>query len=421
MNRRYFLRASGIGLALPTLDAFLPRGLAAAAAGIPPQRMVLINASMGLLPKEFFPEGAGRDYQPSRYLKLFSEVRDQLSVFSGLSHPEVDGGHHADVCFLTGAPHPGGSGFRNTISLDQYAGERIGIQTRFPSLVLHAGAESHKSWLSWTASGVNVPAEDRPSEVYKRLFLTGSPQEVEAQIEKLKVGRSILDAVNDRARSLGNGLGANDRDKLDEYLTSVRELEQRLVISEEWEHQPKPKVSVPMPEDIKDNADVVGRARLMYGMIKLALQTDSSRVISMKVHSYDRVKIEGVDQGHHTLTHHGNRPEALAQLRTIEEARLCELRDFLLALKATPEDGGNLLDNTMVLYGTHMGDANRHSNDNLPVMMAGGGFRHGQHLVFNREKNTPLANLHVSMLQKLGIETDEFSSGKSTLTGLEMT
>lgn len=412
LNRRNFLRAAGVSLALPALDLF--------AAPTSPQRMVLINASMGLLPKEFFPKNTGKDYELSNYLRHFDKLRDQFTVFSGLSHPEVDGGHHADICFLTGSPHPGASGFKNTISVDQFAAERLGIQTRVPSLILHAGPESHKSNLSWTASGVAMPAQNKPSQLYKRLFLTGSPAEIEAQVEELRVGRSILDTVADRAKSFEKGLGHSDRNKMDEYFTSVRELEQRLHTAEEWEHKPKPKVTTPMPTDIKDSTDVVGMSRLMYQMMKLALQTDSTRIISLKVHSYATVNIEGVTQGHHTLTHHGGRPEALTQLKRIEEARLAELSEFLNELAGTPEAGGSMLDQTMVLYGSHMGDANRHSNDNLPIMMAGGGFRHGQHLSFDRNHNTPLANLYVSMLQRMGIETDRFASGTGTLSGLDV-
>ncbi len=423
MNRRHFLRSSGITVALPLLESLMPRALAAttatSAAGSP-KRMVLINASMGLLPKDFFPKGAGRDYEMSSYLSEFSPLRDKFSVFSGLSHPEVDGGHHADFCYLTGAGHPGGSGFKNTISVDQFAAERVGIRTRVPSLVLHAGAEAHKSGLSWTASGVPLPAEDSPSRVYRRLFLKGTRQETQARLEDLRSGRSVLDAVSDRAKSMARDATAADRDKLDEYFTSVRELEGRLVTVGEWEKKDRPEVDRPIPVDIADSADVVGRTRLMYDMIKLALQTDSTRIVSLKVHSYNRVLIPGVNDSHHALTHHGGREDAIRQLRLIELARLRELRDFLTHLHATPETDGSLLDNTMVMYGSHMGDANRHTNINLPVMLAGGGFRHGAHHVFDQDGNAPLANLFVSMLQRMGLETDTFASATGTLGGLEI-
>lgn len=413
MPRRAFLRAAGVALALPLTER------AWAAAGEPPHRMVLINASMSLIPWHFFPKQSGRNYEPSRYLGLLKDHRARTTVLSGVSHPEVDGGHHAEISYLTGAPHPGASGFRNTISVDQYAADRIGHLTREPSLVLHAGPESQKNGLSWTPSGVMIPAESKPSEVYRRLFLTGSKEEVDARIEELRHGRSILDAVRERAKRMERGLGGADREKLGEYFTGIRDLEQRLSAAEKWERTPKPKVKAPMPKDLKDGSDVVGMARLMYSMAKLALETDSTRIVTLKVHSYGDVKIEGVTQGHHPLTHHGKRPEALRQLELIEEARLRELGGFLDALAGSKEAGGSLLDRTMVMYGSHMGDANRHSNDNLPVLLAGGGFRHGAHLAFDRERNTPLGNLFVSMLQRMGVETDRFASGTGTLTGLE--
>jgi len=416
LHRRTFLRAAGVSIALPMLDAMAPRAFAAAA---PPRRMVVVSPTMSVVPWWFFPaKGEGRNYEPSPYLDLIGH-REDLTVCSGLSHPEVDGGHHAEISFLTAAPHPGASGFRNTISLDQYAAERIGHHTREPALVLHAGPEGGKNGLSWTASGVNLPAEDKPSELYKRLFLSGRKEEVDAQVARLREGRSALDAVLARAKGLERDLGAGDRHKLDEYFTGVRELEKRMVAAEQWARTPKPKVDEPMPKDVKDKRDIVGKARLMYRMTQLALQTDSSRIITLRVHSYGDVAVEGVDQGHHPLTHHGKRPDALKQLRLIEEARLREFRDFLASLKKTEEGGASLLDHTMVLFGSHMGDANRHSNDNLPVLLAGGGFRHGKHLAFDTKHNRPLADLYVSMLQRMGLETDRFASGTSTLTGLE--
>jgi len=424
LHRRTFLRGSGVLLGLPMLEAMAPRRLFGATAerdDLSPRRMVAILASMSLVPRYFFPESAGKNYESTPYLDILKQHREQLTVLSGTSHPEVDGGHHAESCFLTAAPHPGGSGFKNTISLDQYAAERIGYRTREPSLVLHAGPEAKKHGLSYTASGVNLPALDKPSEIYKRLFLSGSPDEVEARVDELRVGRSILDAVANRAKGLERRVGANDRQKLDEYFTSVRELEQRMLAEQQWERTPKPKVDVPMPKDIEDNAEIVGKTRLIYQMATLALQTDSTRIITIKVHSYGRVNVDGVDQGHHQLTHHGNRPEALAQLRKIEEARLAEFNEFLTSLSETSEAGSSLLDRTSVLYGSHMGDANRHSNTNLPILLAGGGFRHGQHLAFNKNQNLPTCNVFVSMLQRLGIETDRFASSSGTVTGLEMT
>ena len=418
LSRRTVLRAAGAALSLPLLDAMVPRGRAGGAkpagGAAPPKRLVAINTNMGLLPRYFDPENGD-----SPYLKLLDRHRGRFTAMTGLSHPEVDGGHHADVSFLTAAPHPGAGGFRNTISVDQFAAERIGHLTRVPSLVLQVGGHTGKGKMSWTASGVMIPSEDRPSRVYRELFTQGNPAEVAAEVRRLRAGRSILDAVADRSRALARTVGAADRDRLDEYFTSVRDLEGRLVAAERWEHTPKPVVSEPEPEDVGDKAALLEKTRLMHRMVRLALQTDSTRVITLAIDSYDRPHIPGVTSGHHPLTHHGNRPEALAELRLIEEAQLKAFAGLLDELAAPDEAGGTLLDSTAVLFGSHLGDANRHDNTNLPIVLAGGGFRHGGDLTFDHADNRPLCDLFVSLLQNIGVEADRFASSTGTLSGLE--
>ena len=262
LHRRTFLRGIGATLSLPLLDAMVPafaRGQTAAAT--PPRRMLAIMTNMGILPQYFFPKTQGADWESTPYLEVLKDFRRDITVFSGVSHPEVDGGHHADIAFLTAGPHAGRGGFRNTISLDQFAAERIGHLTRFPSLPLLVGVEGKRS-LSWTGSGVMIPSEKKPSEVFKRLFVQGTPAEVEAQVARLREGQSILDAVAGRAKSLERDLSGEDRAKLDQYFTSVREAEKRLHKAEEWEQQPKPKIEARPPGDIADPADLVGKSRL---------------------------------------------------------------------------------------------------------------------------------------------------------------
>lgn len=418
VSRRTFLRGAGAALALPWLDAMLPAGHAAAPEA--PRRMVVVYNDMSFMPKFFFPTGTGRDYPLSPYLEILKDFRQDFTVFSGTSHPNVDGGHDADICFLTAAPHPGRSGFRNAISLDQFAAERIGVKTRFPHLNLLIGTEQRQS-LSWTSSGVRIPPEFQPSLVYRRMFMQGNPKEIAEQIEKFRQGRSILDSVADRAKALDKQIGPRDRQRLDQYFTAVREYEQRLRLAEEWERKPKPKVASPLPTDIKDANDLIGRSMLMYDLIRLALQTDSTRLVTLMIaDGGTTLKSHGVNEGHHNLTHHGNRPEAVSQLRKVEEAQLKAFAKFLGDLRKTGEKGESLLDRTMVLQGAGMGNANSHNNQNLPVLLAGGGFKHGQHLVFDQRDNYPLPNLFVTMLQRLGIEADKFASSRGTMSGLEM-
>jgi hypothetical protein len=410
-----------VALALPFLEA-MARPLAAAEpavrAGAVPRRMVCIETNQGILPQHFFPEAPGRDYQATPYLELLKDHRAQMTVLSGVSLPEVDGGHHSELCFLTGAGHPGRGGFRNSISLDQYAAERVGLLTRYPSLSLSVDTRNS---LSFTGAGVMIPGDDKPSQVFRKLFIQGTPAEVEAQIARLRQERSILDQVGARAKQLQGRVGAADRDKLDQYFTSLRELERRLTVGEEWERKPKPVIEAKPPQDSNDRGAVIERTRTMFDLIRLALINDSTRLITLFINQdFVRPNIAGVNEGTHQLTHHGNQPDKLAMLRLIEEAQFREFAGLLRGLAEAKEPGGSLLDSTMVLYGTNMGSANAHSNDNLPVLIAGGGFRHGQHLAFDRRKNYPLTNLYVSMLQRLGIETDTFSSGSGTMRGLEM-
>jgi hypothetical protein len=225
-SRRQFLRAAGVSLALPWLDAFVPRLARGAAVAGAPQRMICICAPLGFYPGDFFPKENGRKYELSSHLEILSEYRDDFTVISGIAG--VNGGHQAIAGFLTGIPGAGQPGIRNGISVDQFAAERIGAQTRFASLVLSGEGLG----LSWTRSGARVPAHTSPARLFADMFLEGKDNEVRSQLRRLEEGRSILDDVRDQARSFRSKLGADDRDKLDEYITSVRELEQRLVIDE---------------------------------------------------------------------------------------------------------------------------------------------------------------------------------------------
>jgi hypothetical protein len=372
--------------------------------------MVAIQTNQGIMPQFFFPEKAGRDYAATPYLQILEKHRSNMTVFTGLSHPNVDGGHQAQNCFLTGAPHPGGPAFRNSISLDQFAAEQLGPATRFPALTLAATGENPT--VSVTRSGVAIPPERSPSKLYRQMFVNAKPDEMQQRVNDLRKGRSLLDFVGESAKDLKREIGPTDRDRLDQYFTSVRELEHRLVRVEEWEQKPKPQVDAPIPTDITESAAFVEKSRVMLEMVKLALVTDSTRLVSFFL---DATPI-------HNLTHHGNRPEIVAELRAIEEQELKTFNGFLNSLTETKDGSGSLLDHTMVLYGTCMGSANSHSNHNLPMLLAGGGFKHGQHIGFDPApgKNYPLANLYVSMLQRLGIETDKFASATGTLRGLEM-
>ena len=276
--------------------------------------------------------------------------------------------------------------------------------------------------LAYTGDGVRIPSDEKPSAVFRKLFVQGSPSEVAAQVRRLKDGQSLMDSFGTRIRTLQGEVSGSDKDRLEQYFTSVREVEKRLILNEAWEKQPKPTVSQPAPRDVLDPGALVQRTRNMYDLTRLALETDSTRLVTILVTQgfNPKVNLPGVTLPHHALTHQAQQSESREQLRVIEEAQMAELGRLLTGLSERKESGSNLLNQTMVLQGSAMGHAGKHDNSNLPILLAGGSFRHGQHLVFDQTHNTPFANVFVSMLQQLGIETTHFSSGTRTLKGLDV-
>jgi hypothetical protein len=427
LSRRQVLRGTGVVLALPLLEAMTPAFSSNTFGSEPnataPKRMLAICNNLGVLPDRFFPEQTGKDYKLSPYLSELASFRRDFTVFSGVSHPGVDGSHSSDVSFLTAAPHPGSGGFRNTVSLDQYIAGHVGNQTRFPSLTLGVNAKEGRRSLSWTDGGVLIPCEDSASAVYRKLFLQGTEAEIEEQIRKLQLGQSIMDTLADQAKSLHRKLSPSDRDRMEQFTTAVRDVEQRMVESQQWEHRPKPTPTTPMPKDPPEKSDYIEKTRLMYQMARLAFETDATRAVTLLLDSNNSptIQVEGaeISDGYHNLSHHGKNEKKLKQLDAIDRSHMRLLGELLGDLKSTTESGHPLLDQTMVVYGSNFGDANKHTTDNMPILLAGGGFRHGQHLAFDKNNNYPLPNLFVSMLQQMGIETDKFASSTGTMRGLE--
>lgn len=422
VSRRTVLRGLGVSLALPLLDRMVP-ATSRAQETAQPRRMLLISNNLGVLPGLFFPTEAGADFRMSPYLQFLQEHREDFTVFSGLSHPGVRGGHSTENCFLTAAKGPTRSGFRNQISLDQFAAETVGHLTRFPTLNLGVNIVKGYRSLSWTRDGALLPAEDRASAVFRKMFVQGSREETERRLHDLRTGGSILDAVETDMHQFASRFGKNDRQRLDQYFTSVRALEQRLLVSGEWEKRPRPKINQEPPKDPASNAEFFDKYRLMLSMAKLALETDSTRIVTIMVDAFATNRFELSDgelttDGYHNLSHHGRATEKVRQLEQADRRQMALLRELVNELALSNDGSGRLLDNTMLLFGSNMGDANTHDNTNLPILLAGGGFRHGQHLAFNRDANTPLCNLFVSMLQRMDMEVDAFGSSTGSLAGL---
>jgi len=426
LNRRAVLKAAGVAISLPLLECMAPRTRVHATPATTPdatpdiatgdvRRMVAICSPLGIHTPHLFPAEAGRGYKATPYLEPLQPLRDKFTVISGLMHPDVDGGHSAEKSFLTGAAHPGQPSFQNTVSVDQLAAEQLGHRTRFGSLTLTANNSS----LSYTRSGVRIPAESRPSRLFATLFLEGTAAEKATSLRRIEDGQSVMDLVREQTRQVARKVGREDNRTLDQYLSSVRELEQRLVQSAEWAKRPKPTVDRKQPQDVADRAELTARLSLMYDMIFMAIQTDSTRLITlMGPGGAELVKLGGVTDGWHNLSHHGRDPGKIKMLSIIEKEEFRIFGEFLARLNSVKEGGRTLLDQTAILWGSNLGNASAHNNSNLPIIAAGGHFKHGQHLAFDARNPPPLCNLLVNYLQHLGLETSEFSSGRSTLTGL---
>ena len=413
MSRRAMLQASGVSLSLPLLEAMHP-----AIGSEPPKqpkRMVLICSALGFLPESLFPRTPGADYELTEYLKILQQHRGDFTLFSGLSHPDQTGKepHDTEMTFLTAAANPGLGGFKNTVSVDQVAAMHLGHTTRFSSMTM--GSNTRESQ-SYDSNGVMLPADCRPSEIFSKLFLSGSQRAQKRQRQQLVEGRSILDAVGDQTKALNRRISGGDRKQLSEYYEAIRSAEKDLSASDQWLDRPKPTVDMEIPMDTLDPSELTGKIKGLLNLIPLILQTDSTRVVSLMIQDHQAVpNMPGVQSGHHPLSHHGGDPSKISQLKIIESGILSTFSDLLTKLGDTTEQGSRLLDQTAVLFGSNLGSANAHDPRNLPIMVAGGEYQHGRYVAHDRNDNTPLCNLFVTLLQRMGVETDQFATSNGAL------
>src|SRR6185436_15067789 len=398
LNRRHFLRGLGTIMALPLLDAMVPLR-ASAAATEKPRRSVFVYIPNGVNGMTWQPVKSGRGYELSPSLQPLEKHREDFTVFSGLHHPNGLGQAH--VCadtWLTGAKIDAQSArkYENTISCDQMMAEVTGLQTRFPSLELSiasgTGRPLNSTTLAFSRDGVPLPAEDNPKQIFNRLF--GEEQGgIAVQRARLTKRRSVLDAVLDDAKSLRLALGKDDRTKLDEYLHSVRDVEQRTARLDSWLDVPKPKLdaklAAPFQRDVS-KAKAGEYWRTMFDLIVLALRTDSTRVITYMNGSEGNglaIPEIGITQSRHGLSHHNGDPVVLDRLAKSDAFIMEQFAHFLDELRTVKDGDVPLLDRTMILFGSGMSYGHSHANSNLPILLAGGrglGLKHGQHIDYNR-------------------------------------
>jgi hypothetical protein len=433
LARRTFLRGAGVSLALPLLEAMRPAARAAAPAK-PPLRMAFVFVPNGVAMERWTPTTDGDGFSLSPTLEPLAEVKPDITVFTGLGQDngraKGDGaGDHARAAasFLTGA-HPyktSGADIYLGVSVDQAAAAQIGSRTKLPSLELgiekgsNAGncdsgySCAYSCNISWRTPTTPTAKEVNPRLVFQRLFGDGQQQ---ADPNRDLLRRSILDSVAADAERLQGRLGQTDRRKLDEYLTSVRELEQRIGRAAQAARQPKPAVAAPagIPKDFAEHV------RLMFDLLVLAFRTDTTRIATFMLandgnnRSYPMI---GVGEGHHELSHHQGRAETLAKIAKIDRYLVEQLAYFLTQLKSVPEGDEHLLHHAMVLYGSGLSDGNRHDHHNLPIVLAGRGggtLRSGRHVRVDRE--TPLNNLFLSLLDRAGAKVDKLGDSTGRLT-----
>lgn len=416
VNRRTVLKGLGVSLTLPLLESLMPRVAFGAAAPVNAQRMAVVTVPFGMVVDNFHPAEAGTDYQLPPTLQPFDKFRDDFTVFSNLDH-DVRGGHAANHTLLSGVKSTERAGYPDgNITVDQRAAELVGHNTRFPSLVFWDDG------MSYTRTGVRVPAVAKPSDAFKLMFVDDSAEQKKFNRASVESSGSILDAILEDARGLNRELGKTDQQKLEEYFSSIRETEKKLALAEGWIDRPKPEITDPAMKKVADGARDTkigdGYVEVWLDLMFLALQTDSTRVVSMAVEN-GNWGLDGVTDSYHTLSHHGQRDDPLRQLAIIEQHLMQNLARFVERLKSAEQPGGgSLLDSTQVLFGSGLGSGSRHSNTNLPLILAGGGWKHGQHI--DAQRGQPLCNLYLSMLQRMGAEQDYFNRSLSTLTGLSV-
>ena len=434
MNRRTMLRAAGISLALPWMES-----LAAPAVKSPPRRFCSIYFPYGVsLPNQdsefghwnWFPKGEGRDFTFNKSLEPLEPLRDQVTVLGGLSHPKVRriGGHDSGDTFLTGEEMSlGATGLKNSISIDQFMARthRLGAKTRFTSLTLSSdggtGLPTRANTLSYSRNGLPVPSLNRPALVFERLFgLKGDS--IEAQRKGLTRTGSHLDLLMDEAKTLQRKLGKTDQDKLDQYLTSVREIEQDVERSARWLDVPKPKVNA---EGLTLDADNETPGKLIYTMldlIALAFQTDSTRFVTYQLASmHGAISIAnkfpsllGFAKDAHGLAHGAGKGKGAESKGKWDRFQTECLAYLMKRLSEVKEGDGTVLDNTCIFYGSS--NSKTHNNNNYPLILAGGknmGYKHGQYLTF--DKDIPLANLFVTIQKRMGVKADSFADSTGSL------
>lgn len=421
MNRRRFvLKSIGATLALPGLPSLLAKTADSTAAiqatkgaGIGAKRFVGIGNLLGFQQKSFFPETAGKGYESTTLLKPLEANREHMTVYRGLDHG-IKGGHFAVHSFLSGVLNSEAQNRTDgNVTIDQFIADEVGVETRFPSLTVGSEGGIHGGCqIAWTKSGVRVPPITGPADLFQKLFVSDNEARKVRRIEENKIQASILDTVLEDANRLSKQVNSEDKDKLDEYFTSIRDVEKRLELRKRWTSHAKPDAPFEQPADVNTVDDLP----MLYELMALALQTDSTRVATLEIGGSFLPQNLGIKKSYHGLSHHGNVPETIAHLITLETYQIEQFGKFLTRLSQTQDGDQSLLDSTSVVFGSGMGNGSSHKNSDLPIILAGGGYQHGEFkkVESSGSHKVQLCNLFVDIAQKMGVETETFGTSSGT-------
>ena len=403
LHRRRFVLQSVTGtLLLPSL-ASLATGAEASLSQRPtkdskqsdPRRFVAVGNLLGFQQKHFFPQESGKAYEDTTLLKPLMANRDKFTVYRGLDHG-LRGGHFAVHTFLSGVLHHESKNRHDgNMTLDQYLADKIGG--------IHGGCQ-----MSWTRSGVRIPPITAPAELFDKLFKSDTPAQRARRARETQLQASILDSVLEEAKDLSQRINREDRNKLDEYFSSIRDVEKKIEIRKRWTKHPKPDAPFEKPA----NTNTVDDLPMLYELIALALQTDSTRVATLEIGGSFLPQNLGIERSYHSMSHHGNDKEVVANLITLETYQLEQFSKFLTRLSGMQTEYGSLLDSTAVLFGSGMGNGSSHTNSDLPIVLAGGGYESGEYkkVPTKGTQKIPLCNLFVDIAQRTGVQTESFGT-----------
>jgi len=421
-RRRFMLKTVGASLALPGLPSLLAKSTggnsavqATRGAGIGAQRFVAIGNLLGFQQKSIFPETTGKGYEETTLLKPLSENRKNMTLYRGLDHG-VKGGHFAVHSFLSGVLHSEAKNRADgNVTIDQFIADEVGVETRFPSLTVGSEGGIHGGCqIAWTRSGIRVPPITGPADLFEKLFVDDSPERKSQRSTENHLQDSILDSVLEDANRLSKHVNREDKEKLDEYFSSIRDVEKRLQARKKWANEPKPKAPFEKPS----NSNTVEDLPMLYELISLALQTDSTRVATLEIGGCFLPQHLGIDKSYHSMSHHGNDEETIAHLVTLETYQVEQFNTFLTRLNSIKDGDKTLLDSTAVIFGSGMGSGHSHTNSDLPIILAGGGYRHGEFRKVEGKgiNKVPLCNLYLEMARRMGIESETFGTSTGTFS-----